>query len=109
MLTLELCIAGVMLISLIIYMLTGGADFGGGVWDLFATGPRAKAQRSLITQAIAPIWEANHVWLIVIVVLLFVAFPVAIRGDEYSVTHSTNVNAYWDCAAWLGVYISYLR
>lgn len=77
MLTLELCIAGVMLISLIIYMLTGGADFGGGIWDLFATGPRAKAQRSLITQAIAPIWEANHVWLIVIVVLLFVAFPVA--------------------------------
>lgn len=77
MLTLELCIAGVMLISLIIYMLTGGADFGGGIWDLFATGPRVKAQRSLITQAIAPIWEANHVWLIVIVVLLFVAFPVA--------------------------------
>ena len=66
-----------MLISLIIYMLTGGADFGGGIWDLFATGPRAKAQRTLITQAIAPIWEANHVWLIVIVVLLFVAFPMA--------------------------------
>ena len=38
MLTLELCVAGVMLISLIIYMLTGGADFGGGIWDLFATG-----------------------------------------------------------------------
>lgn len=77
MLTLELCVAGVMLISLIIYVLTGGADFGGGIWDLFATGPRTKAQRTLITQAIAPIWEANHVWLIVIVVLLFVAFPVA--------------------------------
>ena len=77
MLTLEFCVAGVMLISLIIYMLTGGADFGGGIWDLFSTGPRAKAQRSLITEAIAPIWEANHVWLIVIVVLLFVAFPVA--------------------------------
>ena len=77
MLTLEFCVAGVMLISLIIYMLTGGADFGGGVWDLFATGPRAKSQRTLITQAIAPIWEANHVWLIVIIVLLFVAFPVA--------------------------------
>ena len=77
MLPLELCVAGVMLISLIIYMLTGGADFGGGIWDLFATGPRAKSQRTLITQAIAPIWEANHVWLIVIVVLLFVAFPVA--------------------------------
>ena len=77
MFTLEFCIAGVMLISLVIYMLTGGADFGGGIWDLFATGRRAKAQRALITEAIAPIWEANHVWLIVIVVLLFVAFPVA--------------------------------
>ena len=77
MFTLEFCIAGVMLISLVIYMLTGGADFGGGIWDLFATGQRAKAQRALITEAIAPIWEANHVWLIVIVVLLFVAFPVA--------------------------------
>ena len=77
MFPLEFWIAGVMLISLIIYMLTGGADFGGGVWDLFAIGPRAKAQRALITQAISPIWEANHVWLIVIVVLLFVAFPVA--------------------------------
>ncbi len=74
---LEICLAGVMLISLIIYMLTGGADFGGGVWDLFATGRRAKDQRNLITHALAPIWEANHVWLIVIVVLLFVAFPVA--------------------------------
>ncbi len=74
---LEICLAGVMLISLIIYMLTGGADFGGGVWDLFATGKRAKDQRDLITHALAPIWEANHVWLIVIVVLLFVAFPVA--------------------------------
>ncbi len=74
---LEIWIAGVMLISLIIYMLTGGADFGGGVWDLFATGSRAKTQRDLITNALAPIWEANHVWLIVIIVLLFVAFPVA--------------------------------
>ena len=77
MLSLEFCIAGVMLISLIIYMLTGGADFGGGIWDLFAMGRRTKAQRTLITEAIAPIWEANHVWLIVIIVLLFVAFPVA--------------------------------
>ena len=77
MLSLEFCIACVMLISLIIYVLTGGADFGGGIWDLFATRPRAKAQRSLIAHAIGPIWEANHVWLIVIVVLLFVAFPVA--------------------------------
>ncbi len=77
MLGLEIWIAGVMLISLIIYMLTGGADFGGGIWDLFAIGKRAKSQRTLITQALAPIWEANHVWLIVIIVLLFAAFPLA--------------------------------
>lgn len=77
MLGLEIWIAGIMLISLIIYMLTGGADFGGGIWDLFATGQRAKSQRALITHALSPIWEANHVWLIVIIVLLFVAFPVA--------------------------------
>lgn len=77
MLGLEIWIAGIMLFSLIIYMLTGGADFGGGVWDLFATGQRTKSQRELITHALSPIWEANHVWLIVIIVLLFVAFPVA--------------------------------
>lgn len=77
MFSIEIWIAGVMLTSLVIYMLTGGADFGGGIWDLFATGSRAKTQRELIAKAIAPIWEANHVWLIVIVVLLFVAFPLA--------------------------------
>jgi cytochrome bd ubiquinol oxidase subunit II len=59
----------------VLYTLSGGADFGGGVWDLLAAGPRAGAQRRLITEAIAPIWEANHVWMIVIVVLLFTCFP----------------------------------
>lgn len=77
MIGLEFYLAIIMLISLILYMLTGGADFGGGVWDLFAIGPRGKKQRDIIHHALAPIWEANHVWLIVIVVLLFVAFPVA--------------------------------
>jgi cytochrome d ubiquinol oxidase subunit II len=67
----------VMLVSLILYALAGGADFGGGVWDLLARGPRAKAQRDLIAHAIGPIWEANHVWLILVIVLLFVAFPPA--------------------------------
>jgi cytochrome d ubiquinol oxidase subunit II len=55
----------------------GGADFGGGVWDLLASGPRRAEQRALIAKTIAPIWEANHVWLIVVVVTLFTAFPVA--------------------------------
>jgi cytochrome d ubiquinol oxidase subunit II len=70
-------LAGVMLVSLVLYAVLGGADFGGGIWDLLATGPRAKAQRALIDRAIAPVWEANHVWLILIVVILFTAFPKA--------------------------------
>ena len=65
----------VILASVILYALTGGADFGGGVWDLFASGPRKTAQRRAIAAAIAPVWEANHVWLIIAVVLLFVCFP----------------------------------
>ena len=64
-------------VALNAYVLFGGADFGGGVWDFFAAGPRAVRQRDLIAHAIGPIWEANHVWLIVVVVMLFVCFPAA--------------------------------
>jgi cytochrome bd ubiquinol oxidase subunit II len=71
----ELLLGGVMLVSLTFYVLLAGADYGGGVWDLLASGPRAKRQRELIAKAIAPIWEANHVWLILVVVVLFSAFP----------------------------------
>jgi cytochrome d ubiquinol oxidase subunit II len=63
------------LTALALYAVTGGADFGGGVWDLLARGPRAEKQRDAIEHAIGPIWEANHVWLILAVVLLFVCFP----------------------------------
>lgn len=70
-------LAAVLMISLVIYALTAGADFGGGVWDLLSWGPRRKQQRDLIARALAPIWEANHVWLVLVVVLLFVAFPSA--------------------------------
>lgn len=74
---LETIIAGVMVAALVLYALLGGADYGGGVWDLFAFGPRARAQRALIAEAISPVWEANHVWLILVVVILFTAFPPA--------------------------------
>lgn len=70
-------IAGILMIVLNAYVLTGGADFGGGVWDLLARGPRRDEQRHLIADAIGPIWEANHVWLIIVVVMLFTAFPPA--------------------------------
>jgi cytochrome d ubiquinol oxidase subunit II len=70
-------IAGLIVLALNGYVLTGGADYGGGLWDLLATGPRRTAQRDLIASSIAPVWEANHVWLIVAVVLFFTAFPAA--------------------------------
>jgi len=75
--TLPHAVAGTMVLSLNAYVLLGGADFGGGVWDLFARGKDRDAQRMLIADAIGPIWEANHVWLILVVVLLFSCFPKA--------------------------------
>ena len=50
-------IAGIMLLALNAYVLTGGADFGGGVWDLLASGSSRDEQRSLIERSIAPIWK----------------------------------------------------
>jgi cytochrome bd ubiquinol oxidase subunit II len=70
-------VAGCALAALTAYVLLGGADFGGGVWDLLASGPRKRRQRALVAEAIGPIWEANHVWLIIVVVLLFTCFPAA--------------------------------
>jgi cytochrome d ubiquinol oxidase subunit II len=73
----DVIIAGLMAGALVLYALLGGADYGGGVWDLLATGPRAREQRRLIADAMAPVWEANHVWLILVLVILFTAFPPA--------------------------------
>jgi cytochrome d ubiquinol oxidase subunit II len=70
----------VLALSLNAYVLFGGADFGGGVWDMLARGPRRARQREIIAHAIGPIWEANHVWLILVVVLAFTCFsPVFAR------------------------------
>jgi cytochrome d ubiquinol oxidase subunit II len=73
----ELLLAGAVVGALVLYFLFGGADFGGGVWDLLASGPRKAAQRDTIEHAIGPIWEANHVWLILVVVMVFGGFPPA--------------------------------
>jgi cytochrome bd ubiquinol oxidase subunit II len=64
-----------LLISLWLYALLGGADYGGGLWDLMARGDTAGRQRATIAHAIGPVWEANHVWLILAVVILFAGFP----------------------------------
>ena len=68
-------VAVVALVAITAYGVLAGADFGSGVWDLFASGPRKRAQREALAHAIGPVWEANHVWLIFAVVLLFSSFP----------------------------------
>jgi cytochrome d ubiquinol oxidase subunit II len=66
----------VLWVGLSAYILFGGADFGGGFWDLLAGGDRrGHAQRALIEHSIGPVWEANHVWLIFVIVLLWTGFP----------------------------------
>ncbi|MFC0530630.1 cytochrome d ubiquinol oxidase subunit II [Phytohabitans kaempferiae] len=68
----------VLWLGLTLYTLLGGADFGGGIWDLVAGGARRGApQRALIEHSIGPVWEANHVWLILVVTLFWTAFPPA--------------------------------
>ncbi len=70
-------LGGALLGALVFYALLGGADFGGGIWDLLAGGARKREQRALVERAIGPIWEANHVWLVLVVVVLFTGFPAA--------------------------------
>ncbi|MEO6446339.1 MAG: cytochrome d ubiquinol oxidase subunit II [Gemmatimonadaceae bacterium] len=77
LLTLPNVLAAAILVSLQAYVLFGGADFGAGMWDLLARGPRREFQRTLIAKAIGPIWEANHVWFVLAVVVLFSCFPPA--------------------------------
>ena len=71
--------AAILMLGATLYALFGGADFGGGFWDLLAgfddekgAAPRMRIQRSL-----TPVWEANHVWLIFVLVVLWTAFPEA--------------------------------
>ena len=69
-------VAAVMWIAVTCYALFGGADFGAGFWDLVA-GParRGDKQRRLIEHSIGPVWEANHVWLIFVLVVMWTGFP----------------------------------
>jgi len=73
--TLVIPVAVLGVVAVTAYALLGGADFGGGIWDIAARGPCKEAQRAAIARAIGPVWEANHVWVIFLIVLLFTAFP----------------------------------
>ena len=71
-------IAVVLLLAVVAYAVFGGADFGAGFWDLIAGGPeRGERPRDAIEHSIGPVWEANHVWLIFIFVILWTSFPEA--------------------------------
>jgi len=62
--------------SILLYLLLGGADFGAGIIELFAGKSERAKTRKTMYEAIGPIWEANHMWLIIAIVILFVGFPV---------------------------------
>ncbi len=120
MIELESIVALVLLVALTCYALFGGADFGAGVWHLLAKGPTRREQHRLIGHAIGPIWEANHVWLILIITILFTAFPsayakisitlhipltllvigIVLRGAAYAFHHydvkGDEIHARWD-------------
>jgi cytochrome bd ubiquinol oxidase subunit II len=70
-------IAFFLAVSILLYSLLAGADFGAGILEAFAGNSRAEEQRKIIAHAIGPVWEANHVWLILAIVILFTGFPKA--------------------------------
>jgi cytochrome bd ubiquinol oxidase subunit II len=73
----EICL-GLIVLGLTAYGVLGGADFGAGFWDLTAGGDRRGGRvRGLVQRSMSPVWEANHVWLIFVLVIAWTAFPVA--------------------------------
>jgi cytochrome d ubiquinol oxidase subunit II len=72
----EYVIIGFLWLAILLYLVLGGADFGAGIIELFSTSTTRSRTRKTAYQAIGPIWEANHMWLIIAVVILFVGFPV---------------------------------
>src|SRR4029077_17528045 len=76
--TLAGAVAVAMFVGVIAYTLFAGADFGSGFYDLTAgSGVRGVEMRTLVDHSIGPVWEANHVWLIYVLVIWWTAFPAA--------------------------------
>ncbi|MVT09375.1 cytochrome d ubiquinol oxidase subunit II [Chitinophaga tropicalis] len=61
--------------AILLYILLGGADFGAGIIEMFTSPKNKQYTRTTMYQAIGPVWEANHMWLIIAIVVLFVGFP----------------------------------
>ena len=74
-------VAVVLFVGLTMYAVFGGADFGAGLWSLLAGGgERGRRPRQMIDSAIGPVWEANHVWLIFVLVVLWTGFSPAFEA-----------------------------
>src|SRR5204862_4614794 len=74
-------VAGVLWVGATLYAVFGGADFGAGLWALLAgRDERGERARELVAWAIGPVWEANHVWLIFVLVVLWTGFPSAFES-----------------------------
>ena len=74
-------VAVVLWVGVTMYAVFGGADFGAGLWSLLAgSGSRGRRPRELIDWAIGPVWEANHVWLVFVLVVLWTAFSSAFEA-----------------------------
>jgi cytochrome d ubiquinol oxidase subunit II len=73
-------VAAVLWTGVTAYAVFGGADFGAGFWSLVAGGERGKRARELVDWAIGPVWEANHVWLIFVLVVLWTGFSSAFEA-----------------------------
>src|SRR5919112_398788 len=79
----EICL-GLVVVGITAYAVLGGADFGAGFWDLTAGGAeRGGRVRGMVQRSMSPVWEANHVWLIFVLVIAWTAFPVAF-GSVFS-------------------------
>jgi cytochrome bd ubiquinol oxidase subunit II len=79
----DVCL-GFVLLGITAYAVFGSADFGAGFWDLTAGGAKRGARlRGMVQRSMSPVWEANHVWLIFVLVILWTAFP-TVFGSIFS-------------------------
>jgi cytochrome d ubiquinol oxidase subunit II len=75
-----------MLVGLAAYTVLGGADFGAGLWELTARGPSNEDLRDHTHRAMAPVWEANHVWLIFVITMCWTVYPEAFASIASTLT-----------------------
>ena len=62
-------------VSLLLYVLLAGADFGAGIVELFSSKENQAITKKTVYRVMGPVWEANHIWIIIMIVILWVAFP----------------------------------